>query len=142
MSALVERMRAGRPGFGSVQEDWSAWFDRKYEDDMLRADVEEGAYGVQTHPNQAAELLKLPTEALRRRAMAEAQTRVNLQGGVLSGVLFSVVDDLLAAVAADRDGEELYGERTARVYREREAALRASTGDRSAIYYPSEFATR
>lgn len=113
-----------------------AWSALKYTTPMLEADVEEGGYGLQTHPRQARELLKLDTEAHRRRAYEEATTLQNLMGGNLSSQLCSSVQALQRLIAQGTEDEELYGERTARVYREREQELRRLSNNPAAIYYP------
>lgn len=119
-----------------VDEDKSAaLYALRFTDDMLRADVTEGGYGVLTHSRQAAVLLRLP-EQYRRRADAEAHTLSNLIGGIHSGNLSNAANAILANIAAGNPDAELYGERTAREYREREADLRKASGNPAAIYYP------
>lgn len=93
--------------------------------------------GAYTHPRQAHELLRLDTVERRRRALAEAHTLANLMGGILSQRLYEAATTLLANISRGQEFMELYGERTAREYREREAALREATGNPAAIYYPS-----
>lgn len=102
--------------------------------EMLEADVEFGGYGVITHPEQAKQLLKLDTPERRKRAYYEGSTRQNLIGGILSGTIYHAVTELLQNIANGEEEKELYGERTAREYREREAELRKTIP--GAIYYP------
>lgn len=109
----------------------------KMSDAMLKADVEKGGTGVCTHSRQAEELLKLDTEARRWRAMDEAHTRQNLLGGVLSQALWSARSELMANIAKGEEDKELYGERTAREYRESEQRLREATGNPNAIFIPA-----
>lgn len=115
--------------------DWDRYHAIMYGDAMLQADVAEGRYGVHTHPAQARELLRLDTVERRRRAAAEAHTLGNLMGGVPSGNFHNAVNDLLRRIERGEESQELYGERTAREYREREAELRKVTP--GAIYYPN-----
>lgn len=93
----------------------------------LAETVAAGGYGVSggVHPRQAVPLQRLTTVAHRERAMREASTRQNLQGGVLSDQVHYAVNDLARMVAAGTEADEMYGERTARVYRERDNAERA-----------------
>ena len=102
------------------------YVQRVYSTEALEADVAKGGYGVSTHPRQARQLLRLDTIERRRRAKFEAMTRQNLMGGILSDNLFYAVSDLLAMIAAGREAEEMYGERTAREYRERENEAKAA----------------
>ena len=118
------------------EEDLDALYSLKYTTEMLEADVEHGDLGILTHPSQAAELLKLDTVELRKRAMGEAQTLTNIMGGVLSGALYNAVNSIKHNIANGTPDAELYGERFAREAREKEAELRRATGDSSAIYYP------
>lgn len=86
--------------------------------------------------NSAPYLLKLDTPERRRRAVSEAETLGNLVGGTFSGNVWGAVSNLLELIASGKEDGEMYGERTAREYREREQALREATGDPTAIYYP------
>lgn len=108
----------------------------KFSTEMLEADVEEGGYGVLTHPRQATELLRLNTVAHRQRAEAEAHTRGNLQGGLHSGNLRWAVNDLLDMIAKNHEGMEMWAESAARRHRESENALRVATGQRVILYPP------
>jgi hypothetical protein len=80
-------------------------------------------------------LLKVPYRQ-RRRAEGEAQTLMNLIGGVYSGNVYNATQEIAKNIAAGDPDKELYGERTAREYREREEELRKITGNPAAIYYP------
>lgn len=98
-------------------------------DEGLNATIAHGGYGPgggAVHPRQARPLLRLATVAQRERAFREASTRQNLSGGILSDNIHYVVNDMLRAIADGREAEELYGERTAREYREAEEARRAA----------------
>lgn len=117
--------------------DWVTHQRVQYSDAMLRADIEAGGYGIRTHPRVAEPLLRLDTVERRVRAVNEAHTLGNVVGGVPSANIRSAVDSLLALIARGAENEELYGERFARVAREQEADLRASSGDSAAIYYPT-----
>lgn len=108
----------------------------RYTTEALKADVAAGGYGIQMHPAQAQELLRLDTVERRQRAVAEAHTLQNLMGGIMSGNLFNAVRDLQRNIDAGHEEQELYGERTAREYREREKALREARNNPAAIYYP------
>ena len=103
---------------------------------MLEADCEFGGYGVCTHPAQAYELLKLDDPHLRRRAHDEAHTLQNIMGGILSGAIYNAVSSIKRNIDRGQPDAELYGERFAREAREREAELRAVTGDPTAIHNP------
>ena len=105
-------------------------------DTMLTASLTAKHYS--THPAQAHELLQVDTVARRRRVLAEAHTLSNLIGGVLSGCLCNARQSLARLITEGREADEMYGERTAREYREREADLRAVTGNPAAIYYPPQ----
>lgn len=131
----TEALRA-RLADAAARGAWDEYKAIRYSDELLEASVAAGGYGIEIHPNQARELLRLATIEHRTRAAAEAQTLGNLIGGVPSGNYYRAVTDLLRLIADGREDEELYGERTAREYREREAELRKVTGDPSAIYYP------
>lgn len=106
----------------------------KFTSEMLEADIEFGGYGILNHPEQARQLLKLDTPERRKRAYYEGSTRQNLIGGILSGTIYHAVIELLQNIANGEEEKELYGERTAREYREREAELRKTIP--GAIYYP------
>lgn len=126
----------GEKGSADNYDAIDAFHALKFTTPMLEADLAEGSYGILTHSTQARELLKLDTEARRQRVWDEAHTLSNLIGGVLSQHLYSAADSLLRNIAEGRESDELYGERTARQYREREQELRQITGNPSAIYYP------
>ena len=108
----------------------------RYSDEVLTASIAAGGYGVSIHPRQAEALMRLPHEQ-RATAMAEANTRQNLQGGVLSSVLAGVVADTLAG-----SPRATWGADAARRHREAEQALndrlRAAghTGERVILYPP------
>lgn len=108
----------------------------KFSTEMLQADIEEGGYGIMTHPRQAEQLLRLDTVERRVRAEGEAHTRGNLQGGLHSQNLHRSVNELLVQIQAGTEGHEMYAERVARQAREREAELRKTHP--GAIYYPPE----
>lgn len=74
--------------------------------------------------NRVPHLRMLDTPARRRRADAEAGTLTNLRGGRPSDSLADAVYQLLRLIEEGREDEPLTGERTARVYREREQARR------------------
>jgi hypothetical protein len=87
--------------------------------------------------NSAPYLLLLDTPERRWRAEGEAHTLLNLGvAGRYSHGVHLAANALLHLIAAGREDDELYGERTARIYREREAELRRTTGNPAAIYYP------
>lgn len=137
MSAALDAIRAAQKdayAVGGVAAD--AFHARKYDTDMLEADIEAGGYGILTHPRTARELLRLDTPARRRRAADEAHTLGNLLGGVPSTRTAQAVTALLSNIENGREEAELSGERTAREYREREAELRQASGNPTAIYYP------
>lgn len=112
------------------------WHELKFTTGMLRADVEHGSLGLQTHPRQAAELLKLDTPTRRRRAYDEACTLQNVIGGTMSGCLADAVANLLRLIEAGTEDRELYGEGFARQAREAEADLRRISGNPTAIHVP------
>ena len=127
----AERKAEAEAAEAKRKAEHEAYVQRVYSTEALEADVAAGGYGVTTHPRQARELLRLDTIERRRRAYFEAGTRQNLMGGILSDNLYYAVNDLMAAIGAGREDQELYGERTARRYREadqahREAALTAA----------------
>ena len=98
----------------------------KFSTEMLEADVEEGGYGVMTHPRQAQELLRLDTVERRQRADGEAHTLGNLQGGTHSQNLNRAVTLLLDFIANGKEHTEMPSARTARLAREAEQAARAA----------------
>lgn len=107
----------------------------EYTDAELQASIDAGGYGVGIHPAQARELIQVPFE-YRRRLVAEAQTLVNVVGGIMSGALYNARAELQRNIDAGEPERELYGENFARVAREREAELRRITGNPAAIYNP------
>lgn len=86
--------------------------------------------------NSAHYLRTLATIDQRKRAVSEAWTLGNIIGGRYSGNVGNAVSELARNIANGNESAELYGERFARVAREREAELRATTGNPNAIYYP------
>ena len=105
-----------------------------YSDEALDADEKDGMPG----PRHAAKYLRtLDTVERRKRAVSEAWTLGNVRGGIFSSNVYSAVSELLRNIEAGNESAELYGERFARVAREREAELRATTGNPNAIYYPA-----
>ncbi len=112
-----------------------------YTDEALLADIAKYE-GTSAHGwlNIDKALLRLDTPERRVRAKGEGETLTNLIGGITSHNVNMAVDTLLRQIAAGEEDKELYGERTAREYREREANLRKATGNPAAIYYPREFA--
>jgi len=119
-----------------MNRDYALYSAIKFSDTMLNADIAHGDLGVSTHPRQAHELLRLDTPARRSRAYDEAQTRQNLQGGVLSSQLRSAVRDLLYAIERGDEHRELWAEGAARRHREEEKRLREVTGRRVIVYPP------
>lgn len=74
--------------------------------------------------NAAPYLLKLDTVEQRRRAVADAHTRMNLLGFRYSEAVWHSVSDLLKNIAAGDEAKPLYGEATAKKYRDAEAERR------------------
>lgn len=74
--------------------------------------------------NTAPYLRELDTPEQRRRAVSEGYTLSNLLGFRHSQAVREAVNNLQDLIEAGREHEELYGERTAREYREAEKARR------------------
>lgn len=74
--------------------------------------------------NAAPYLLQLDTPELRLRAVGEAHTLTNLLGFRYSEAVYNAVKELRKNIANGKEAEELYGERTARRYRETEADIK------------------
>jgi hypothetical protein len=91
-------------------------------DEGLNASIAAGGYGSKGghHPRQASVLLTLPFEQ-RERAYRAAGTQQNLRGSIFSDCLHEVAQEMKRLP----EGAELWCERTAREYREREQAQRA-----------------
>jgi hypothetical protein len=70
--------------------------------------------------NAAPYLLKLETEDQRKRAVADAHTRMNLMGFRYSEAVWHSVSDLLRNIEAGDEAKPLYGEATAKKYRDAE----------------------
>ena len=108
--------------------------DTRFETEALEKSVNDDKHHEGIHPRQAKELLKLDTVDRRKRAYFEAMTQQNLVGGILSGCLYRAVNALNESILNNTEQQELYGERTAREYREREAEMRKTNPN--AIYFP------
>lgn len=74
--------------------------------------------------NTAPYLRELDTPEQRRRAVSEGYTLSNLLGYRHSQAVREAVNNLQDLIEAGREDQELYGERTAREYREMEKARR------------------
>lgn len=77
--------------------------------------------------NAAPYLLKLDTPEQRLRAVGEAHTRMNLLGFRYSEAVYHAVSDLLRNIAAGEEDKPLYGEATAKRYRDNEEEWRKAT---------------
>ena len=86
--------------------------------------------------NSARYLRTLDTIERRKRAVSEAWTLGNIIGGIYSNNVANAVSELSRNILNGNESAELYGEKFARVAREREAELRQVTGNPNAIYYP------
>lgn len=96
----------------------------RYTTERLLADQENGCPGDR---NAAPYLLKLDTPERRLRAVQEAHTLTNLIGYRYSEAVYNASSSLLKLIAEGKEDEELYGEKTARRYRETEAEYRKAT---------------
>lgn len=86
--------------------------------------------------NQARHLLRLDTPARRARASREGYTLGNLRpGGRPSDDTGQAVDALLRMIAAGVEDEEMTGERTARIYREKDNARRDAERESAIAYW-------
>ena len=74
--------------------------------------------------NAAHYLLELDTPERRARASAEGHTLMNLLGFRYSEGVADAVRSLKRMIESGAENEELYGEKTARMEREREQAYR------------------
>lgn len=90
----------------------------RYTTDRLLEDQKNGCPGDK---NAAPYLLKLDTPERRLRAVSEAHTLSNLIGYRHSEAVYAAVTELQRNISEDKESKELYGERTARQYREAEA---------------------
>lgn len=70
--------------------------------------------------NAAPYLLKLDTVEQRKRATSDAMTRMNLMGFRYSEAVWHSVTDLLRNIEAGEESKPLYGEATAKKYRDAE----------------------
>ena len=70
--------------------------------------------------NAAPYLLKLDTPEQRRRAVADAHTRMNLLGFRYSEAVWHSVEDLIWNIKSGQEDKPLYGEATAKKYRDAE----------------------
>lgn len=75
--------------------------------------------------NAAPYLLKLETAEQRKRAVADAHTRMNLMGFRYSEAVYHSVSDLLRNIEAGQEDKPLYGEATAKKYRDAENERKA-----------------
>jgi hypothetical protein len=92
-----------------------------YTDEYLRQAQVDGSPGER---NSAPYLLELDTVERRMRAVSEAHTLSNLLGFRHSQAVREAVNNLQDLIEAGREDQELYGERTAREYREAEKLRR------------------
>lgn len=74
--------------------------------------------------NAAPYLLMLDTEDQRKRAVADAHTRMNLLGFRYSEAVYHVVMDLRRNIEAGEESKPLYGEAEAKRRRDNEAEWR------------------
>lgn len=74
--------------------------------------------------NAAPYLLRLDTVEQRKRAVGEAHTLINLLGFRYSDAVYNAVSDLRKNIAAGQEDKPLYGEATAKRYRDAEAERR------------------
>lgn len=91
------------------------------------ANLEATVRNAQASPgdrNSAPYLLKLDTVERRLRAVGEAHTLMNLLGFRYSEAVHNAVSDLRKNIEAGQEDKALYGEATARRYREAEAERR------------------
>lgn len=70
--------------------------------------------------NAAPYLLQLDTVEQRKRAVADAMTRMNLMGFRYSEAVWHSVTDLKRNIEAGQEDKPLYGEATAKKYRDAE----------------------
>jgi hypothetical protein len=93
----------------------------RYTDENLAVDLKSGSPGDK---NAAPYLLKLDTPEQRLRAVQEAHTLSNLLGFRYSEAVYNAVKDLQKNIANGEEDKELYGQATARKYREAEEERR------------------
>lgn len=92
----------------------------KYTDEALEAAIHSTSPMGAGDRNAAPYLLKLDTVEQRKRAVADAHTRMNLLGFRYSEAVYHSVSDLLRNIAAGEEDKPLYGEATAKAYRDAE----------------------
>lgn len=90
----------------------------RYTTERLNEDLKSGWPGDR---NSAPYLLKLDTPERRLRAVQEAHTLSNLVGYRHSEAVHAAVSELQKNIANNDEDKALYGEATARKYREAEA---------------------
>lgn len=97
----------------------------RYTDENLNVDLNSNWPGDR---NAAPYLLKLDTPERRLRAVQEAHTLSNLLGFRYSEAVYNAVKELQKNIANGEEDKELYGERTARKYRQAEQERRLHFG--------------
>jgi hypothetical protein len=90
----------------------------RYTNENLIVDLKSGCPGDK---NAAPYLLELDTPERRLRAVSEAHTLSNLLGFRYSEAVYNAVRELKNNIANGEEDKELYGQATARKYREAEA---------------------
>jgi hypothetical protein len=98
-----------------------------YSTEALKAVMADSGIMSTGDRNAAPYLLKLATEAQRRRAVADAHTRMNLMGFRYSEAVWHSVSDLLRNIEAGQEDKPLYGEATAKHHRDVENEWRIAT---------------
>lgn len=99
----------------------------RYTNEALEADLKSTGMINNGARNSAPYLLKLDTPERRLRAVQEAHTLSNLIGYRYSEAVYAAVKDLQNKIANGQEDQPLYGEATARRYREQEEELRKAT---------------
>ena len=89
----------------------------RYTTERLNEDLKNGCPGDR---NSAPYLLKLDTPERRLRAVQEAHTLSNLVGYRHSEAVYAAVTELQRNISNNKEDQPLYGEATARKYREAE----------------------
>jgi hypothetical protein len=92
----------------------------KYTDEALEAVKSDTSLLSTGDRNAAPYLLKLATVEQRKRAVADAHTRMNLMGFRYSEAVYHSVSDLLRNIEAGEEDKPLYGEATAKKFRDAE----------------------